>query len=564
MVRIMNTWLKKLKQKTTAIIKGRVSQADAPMDVGATVDAGSQSDKPELFDNPKFQLIISILTVLIISILPMIITWSANASGLDFLEGFFPIMISLFIGAVVFCMTWLATKRNAPMTGLLGAVICFILLGYGAFRSIANTIIPFVTTWLGTLLITTIISGLIIIGIVKARNSKILPRVLFIVFISIALLCVYNGISIIRPAAKRATAYSQYVGFRSPDTMPLLEGSNTVQNKSNKDMPNIYYILLDECGDFYTMEKYYDIKTAENPLYIKLNDLGFNISLESSAHTNRSVYCMANAFSLDYVCTEKTTNRQARIASFTGEWFDKTIELGYDNYQVSSHTAHYLQLKEISDISIIESILSSVTEDGKSVIDILVENSILSMASDIAGLANVTFVDEISASIYKKRLQRVSDYYTNPSNYAYVNPTIIYTYVLPPHTPFFCDENGNTTPIRERCNWVDKKYYKGLYLYMVDYISEIIDNIIINDPESIIVLQSDHGVRGGMFTESSLEIDLYDQCRILNAVYYKGEHFDIAGLSAVNTLRKFLAEAGLDYPPVKDMDYIFWQDQLED
>ena len=84
-------------------------------------------------------------------------------------------------------------------------------------------------------------------------------------------------------------------------------------------------------------------------------------------------------------------------------------------------------------------------------------------------------------------------------------------------------------------NWTDKKYYLEQYIYIMSEITKCVENIIENDPNSIIILESDHGPR------FNPEIPLEDRLNILNAVYYKGETIkEIDSKSSVNTWRTII------------------------
>ena len=83
----------------------------------------------------------------------------------------------------------------------------------------------------------------------------------------------------------------------------------------------------------------------------------------------------------------------------------------------------------------------------------------------------------------------------------------------------------------------------------------ITSTIIRNDPNSIIILMSDHGIRyhGEANQKQTFYITDKDSCRVMNAVYFKGQKLDIEGLSGINTLRYILSlYGGQEYPPIQD------------
>ena len=101
-----------------------------------------------------------------------------------------------------------------------------------------------------------------------------------------------------------------------------------------------------------------------------------------------------------------------------------------------------------------------------------------------------------------------------------------------PHQPFLFDRNGGAVNPANYDNWEDEKYYLDQYIFVMDQMVQTVENIIENDPESIIIVQSDHGPR------FNNEMPEEDKIAILNTVYFKGEEIpEIVGKSGVNTLR---------------------------
>jgi hypothetical protein len=64
-----------------------------------------------------------------------------------------------------------------------------------------------------------------------------------------------------------------------------------------------------------------------------------------------------------------------------------------------------------------------------------------------------------------------------------------------PHLPYIVDENGNKTNNSDRSNLSDPIPYLGQFKYANKKILEMVTGIIDKDPDSIIILQSDHGFR---------------------------------------------------------------------
>lgn len=138
---------------------------------------------------------------------------------------------------------------------------------------------------------------------------------------------------------------------------------------------------------------------------------------------------------------------------------------------------------------------------------------------------------------------------------SYLKPTFTIGYIQMPHTPFSNRADGNTVPEEYWNDWSDKNLYLGNLQYTSGHILRVIENINEKDPEALIIIQSDHGVRYPYFLKEQQGYPDYDpeveeiyMQNTLNLVYYKGETYDIEGLSGINTLRYMFNEVlGTDF-----------------
>jgi len=117
-------------------------------------------------------------------------------------------------------------------------------------------------------------------------------------------------------------------------------------------------------------------------------------------------------------------------------------------------------------------------------------------------------------------------------------------YFIFPHAQFVFDEFGNAISDDDHSNWEDKNVYLGQYKYCTKLIVETVGSIIENDPNSIIILQSDHSGRypwhmNAVYPHPShwkWDEEIQYMTSIMNAVYFQGDKIDIEGLSGTNTV----------------------------
>ena len=126
--------------------------------------------------------------------------------------------------------------------------------------------------------------------------------------------------------------------------------------------------------------------------------------------------------------------------------------------------------------------------------------------------------------------------------------------------------HGEELPFAQGWNWRDHSLYLGQVEFINDYILKLIQEIKTNDPNALIVLQSDHGNRYAIHMVQLGEWESYDPYEenpymqnILNCVYYQGETFEIEGETGINTMRKVFSQVlGAELPPIEPVqDYSY-------
>ena len=123
------------------------------------------------------------------------------------------------------------------------------------------------------------------------------------------------------------------------------------------------------------------------------------------------------------------------------------------------------------------------------------------------------------------------------------NGMCTFAHVLLPHTPFIFKEDGS---INDTAQYYQRE--NGPYLSQLKYtakkISEIVHEIVANDPNAVILIQSDHGSRiklqkfSLLNGEEPTKEEYKMMTSIMNILYYKGERIDIEGQSGYQTLNE--------------------------
>ncbi len=538
------------------------------MEVNETFDPIlEEPQKPARQPNP---VLLSILLLVLGAVLPMMILYADN-TGIRVIEVLLPVGILLVLALVLFAVFQLIFRR-AVLSALLSAVIVLFIMNYHLFYALTSRLMKDPAAIWVALVLWVLILGGILFALMKLRKAEFLPQIAQIAAIVLGVLFLYNVIQVI-PGWKRGAKLAAATPDLSPEGRPVLVSQEEMKSHTvEQNGRNFYWFLLDEMADAYTMEHYFD--TDITPFLTYLKDKGFSVSSASYSNTNKSTYAAIDLATLNYFSDEYMTRIAAleegvlldgRLRARNGELYQTLLSMGYDLYQVSSHTKHYSMLTELQPQTLMEKMLVSTTVDGLSVLDVAEDMSVFSVASRLADhLGDDSISSRIFNESFRSRVLRVFRYYDDPNNLCFQNKTALFSYLLCPHTPFVFDENGDPVPAIARRDWTDPSHYANQHTYMTKRLTGAIESILSVDPNAIILIQSDHGVRGGFFVDKGVEVELDDQRRIFNALYFGGESVDIEGVSPVNTMRFILTQLGADYPPLNEegLQHVYYKEQI--
>ena len=505
--------------------------------------------------------LISAFLILASSVLPLLILYSDEKNeGIRFLEILLPTVVIFVAAIVLFFILWLIIKKPL-LAALLTAVAALMVMNFHLFRSGADLLFSGKTAaWVAFLVWLVVLAALVFL-LIRIRNAAVLPQIAQVICIAMAALIAFNAIRIV-PRVVEQVNLDGYPS-QSPDGEPVMASEEEMKTHTvQQNGRNFYWIILDEYADAYTMETYFDRDSS--PFVSFLESKGFSVSSSSYSNSNNSTLCAIDAVTLSYYSSaaaerrengDKDPTKDGAVLRRTGELYTALQGSGYQIYQVSSHPSHYSVVRSLLPQTLMEQLMVSTTVDGLSILDLAKQMSVLSVFRELFS-AKQGDEDSVSAQLFnasaRERILSVFKFYDDPANLCFRDKTALFTYILCPHTPFIFDADGNNVSSAYRRDWTDPTHYAEQHQYMTVRTQKLVEDILSVDPDAVILIQSDHGVRGGFFVEEGLELELPDQRRIFNALYVGGEPVDIEGLSAVNTLRYVLTQLGLSYPLLDD------------
>ncbi len=477
----------------------------------------------------NLSIVYSLSTIILISFFPFLLFYGSNVHEMRFTEILPVYAIFLIIGLVVYGIFALITRKSS-IAAICSVLFLLLILNYRLLEDGIKQLIPFMgqlAVAVFFLLLFLIICILLILKL-KKNAADILCKIVSLVMIG---LVVINVVMI-------ATAL-----IKTPD--------NTISNNGGEepgdyqgDRPNVYMLFFDEYSTPAVMKKYYDYNN--DAFYQKLEKLGFTVSTTSYSHSIDTYYVLADIFNMKYDTTRGMPKDEKIQMINNGDLFSTARSLGYDIYELES--LELFQYPSLIDVKFDNIKAEAIT--GETSTQLLLQKTALYPFSDIISqyLDKPRIITDGTTTYDDNSVMLAMDYLSDAANFPVDNGFVV-AYICCPHVPFQFDRDGNIVDWANRANWTDPKYYLDQYIYITERIEIAVENIVANDPNAIIILQSDHGAR--KITENMPEEDMHN---ILNAVYWQGKEIpEIAGYSQVDTARIVLSKTfGLDLPPIKD------------
>lgn len=451
--------------------------------------------------------IIALISIFAVISYPVLFLYFQNAEEVRFIEVISPLFVFMACGLIVFIISVFIAK-SVSLAALITNFCMLIVLNYAFIEKIVYKIFPMFYYWH---VYAILVFGFIILArlLYKKISADIANSVVLVIGIVFGSLIVLNGIVAFPTIIKKITVENKTLEHQAED------------NKTEMgELPNIYFLLFDEYSSIDFMRKYYNYDNSAFESHL-LKD-GFNISYTSHNDSISTTTVTTNLLNLNYIVNDKTSTIEKDFYRKNNYLFGYLNEKGYAIKGVGSVQAYGL-VNSVSE----KQDLSAKTVTGETIKDIIYKNTI------IRPLYKAQAYTEA-----QKLIISAFEYLADPKNYS--KNSFTFAHIVCPHEPFYFNKEG--IPYKNpTSNWKDDKYYLEQYIFTTNKIIEIIDSIISNDPESIIILQSDHSARASSDPDLSSSKFLHqDKTSIFNAVYYKGEKLDIEGLSGVNTLRSLL------------------------
>jgi hypothetical protein len=266
---------------------------------------------------------------------------------------------------------------------------------------------------------------------------------------------------------------------------------------NESQLPDIYYIVLDEYSGFKPMREYWKNNGIDDFVrFLKLK--GFYVAEDSHSNSESTLYELATRLNYQYYpcCDSYLVYYDAIAASKVTHYLNSrgytiiAFEELKDYFPASApFQADYLYESDPDSPPVSEGFFDDF---GILVID----NTILYAFPNIYKPYVVEpFLKNHRNMIYYT-VDKIADLEQIKS------PKFVYVHLLLPHVPFMFDANGNVIDRKHRNDW---NYYLDNYIFATRIAENMVTNILshadVNTPP-IIILQSDHGARNQIIQDN--------------------------------------------------------------
>ena len=301
-----------------------------------------------------------------------------------------------------------------------------------------------------------------------------------------------------------------------PDNFDLLLVENVKQN----DMPDIYYIVLDEYAGIQTLKNKFNFDNSE--FYNYLSEKGFFISSKSYSSYPYTILSIPSSLNMQYL-------------DFNNNEITESAEI---ESQIRYITDNNLVMKNLSENKyyIVSFFAGSEAIGHNNLIDEKICGENYFSSHDVAKI----FPEE---RLKEKRNEILCTFEKMVEIKNRINqPIFVYTHFSLPHDPFVLNHNGELQIFEETNLNYEKS--KEAYIQQLKFANKmsikVIDEILSDtDRDSIIIIQSDHGERTKIDWTNPTEQMIKQGLNNINAIYFPNRHEGLAydKISNVNSFR---------------------------
>lgn len=477
------------------------------------------------------------LYLFLFAIYPVLFLYTYNIQEVQLKHTILPALFSVTLAALLWGLSYLIFKnRDKSAAGAAIFIILFFLyghifdqlelLGLGLDIPIARHyfIIPLF-----------LLIGALLFYIV-GKSKRDFGKVNYFLNVAAVFLILFNIFNIVHYEIKKSRFVHNFTGnFRE---VPI--SREDAQALKEKNLPDIYYIILDEYAAPGTIKRLYDYDSSPFTKY--LEEMGFYIAALSKTKYKSTGESLASSLNMD-VLKEGDQHyaliRNNRVMNFLKNAGYKIITFPVCSIAVFNRSDEVFDYSGIEGSAWLNRFYVSLLET--TMLKLLCEWEVTEK--------NVVHYTREKILFIFDELEKLA---------AAKGPKFIYAHIESPHPPFVFDRDGRPVDPAHMNDIINKKYYLDQYVFINNRVKRVVE-VLLNKSRTppVIVIQSDHGPRGTAdFYTNRAMLDVGDEWKnILNAYYLPGVGRDelYPSISPYNTFRLiFNRYFNTRYPLLKD------------
>ena len=355
--------------------------------------------------------------------------------------------------------------------------------------------------------------------------------------------------AIILAVATTAFALVGQRQFQASRATPATESPVEIANPL--EQPDVYYVILDAYARADYLKDFYG--HDNEPFLDELRERGFYIADRSRSNYVFTLVSLSSSMNLDYL-------EDSLAQSSVDDWDRATPKLSTLIWD--SHVVEFFKTRGYEFVTFATWLASFEIPTA----DRLIEPDRFRITAFHEALIDMTPVRSLLNRMERHRFEFPFLFALDELGGIERDgkPLFVFAHVLGPHLPHIVDAEGNPResppPYREG--------YRDEVTYINSRILEIVDEILARQPNSIIILQGDHGPRsdwrGGMHEaykpwNGTMEEYFRDRSAILNAYYFPDGNYErlYPEITPVNSFRTVLNQFfGSSFPVLEDVTYV--------
>ena len=462
----------------------------------------------------------------LVGIFPILIIYSQNIGRVEITELFLPVIIivGLTIGLYYFLKLIL---KNENKSAIIVTLILIMLFSYGhIYYLLSDVMIDEFDIGQNRYLIPAfgLVLGISIFFIIRARrvfdNATSILNVISIVFIIVAI----SNVALVGAEITSCDKCSnQEFFYEARDFSDYFE-SHEFSISENQELPDVYYLILDEYARNDALIEYHDFSNHELTEFLEKK--GFHIAKNSFANYPMSVQSIPAIMNMDYINF---------LADEIGTEVRNYKPLNGKNYGLYPNNMVIKNFKEM-DYKIItfntfalhlhENPLADKTFCHRD--KFLLDNRL----ADVLARTSIFgyYIERWAEGELRQATLCAFENFGNAGN-VFDEPVFVWAHVMLPHPPWIFGPNGEEitpgkpllitdNPEFRDSGWEPKRQYIQQVQFANKKTIEVVENILENNRNAIIIIQGDHGTAWETNWMEPSKEDAWQRLRNFDAIYF--------------------------------------------